>query len=53
VFAENDDSRWRVRMMPQLRKYVAIPWLDRIVVSMQTFRTAYLEESLTQNGLDR
>jgi hypothetical protein len=28
-------------MMPKLMTYFAIPWLDRIAVSMQTFQTHY------------
>jgi hypothetical protein len=36
---ESDSHRWRVRMTRKLMKYFRIPWLDRIVVRMETFRT--------------
>jgi hypothetical protein len=38
AFMENDIPRWRVRIMLKLVKYFAIPWLDQIGASMQTFR---------------
>jgi hypothetical protein len=36
---EKDNPRWRVLMTPQLTKYFTIPWLDRIAMSIETFRT--------------
>jgi hypothetical protein len=36
-------------MTPKLPKYFTIPWLDRIVVIMDTFRTPYLNHRFNNN----
>jgi hypothetical protein len=47
AFTESDSRWWRVPMTPKLMKYFPIPWLDRIGVIMETFRTPDKYQSLT------